>query len=165
MADSISFHETENIHPIKLPEREREEYFKALSSIKEGYTGRFDAFLLGNAFIGEAVQMLENSIFQFEEGFSDSAYYSLRSAVEISVTMVFLSDMSDDKRNKYFDEWEGAKKFFPSKSQMITMLSQRENEFSDMREQMPDFFENEHELWDKLNNNVHKRGLQILLCI
>lgn len=55
----------------------------------------------------------------------DCAYYSLRSAVDISTTMVFLDDMPDDGCEKFLSAWKSTADF-PMQGQMIKQLSQCE---------------------------------------
>lgn len=59
----------------------------------------------------EAEQQLINAMELFEQGYFDCAYYSLRSAVELSTTMVFLGDMPDKEREKFFNDWKSTKDF------------------------------------------------------
>lgn len=114
---------------------------------------------IGNTFIMEAQQQLVNAIELFEMGYFDCAYYSLRSAVEISTTMVFLVDMPNEEREIYLNAWK-ATKDFPMQGTMLKQLSQYGNIFVDMLEKMPQFFEDAKKLSKDLNKYVHKQGLQ-----
>lgn len=100
-----------------------------------------------------------NAIEMFELGYFDCAYYSLRSAVDISTTMVFLADMPDEDRGKYLSAWK-ATEDFPMQGQMIKQLSRQGNVFADMVNKMPDFFASAKALSAELNKYVHKQGLQ-----
>ena len=157
MADSyISWRKNQNIKPIELPNKAK--FYSDLINIEHSWSGRMDTNIC-NTFIMEAEQQLVNAIEMFELGYFDCAYYSLRSAVDISTTMVFLSDMPDDDREKYLSAWK-ATEDFPMQGQMIKQLSRQGNVFADMVSKMPDFFASAKALSAELNKYVHKQGLQ-----
>ena len=157
MTDSyVSWRKNQNIKPIELPNKVR--FYSDLINIEHSWSGRMDTNIC-NTFIMEAEQQLVNAIEMFELGYFDCAYYSLRSAVDISTTMVFLSDMPDDDREKYLSAWK-ATEDFPMQGQMIKQLSRQGNVFADMVSKMPDFFASAKALSAELNKYVHKQGLQ-----
>ena len=126
MDNYINWRKSENVCPIELPEKER--YYTDLINIEHSWSGRMDIGNIGNTFVMEAEQQLINAIVLFEEGYFDCAYYSLRSAVDISTTMVFLADMPDGERDAFLDAWRETKDF-PMQGQMIKQLSKRGNIF------------------------------------
>ncbi len=146
----------QNIRPCIL--LNKEEYYFDLINIEHSWSGRIDTNI-GNIFVMEAEQQLVNAIELFELGYFDCAYYSLRSAVEISTTMVFLVDMPDVERKAYLDNWKNTKEF-PMQGRMIKQLSQNGNIFVDMVAKMPQFFLSAKKLSEELNKYVHKQGLQ-----
>ncbi len=152
----VNWRKNQNIKPIELPNKV--EYYSDLSNIEHSWSGRMDTNIC-NSFIMEAEQQLVNAIEMFELGYFDCAYYSLRSAVDISTTMVFLSDMPDEDREKYLSAWK-ATEDFPMQGQMIKQLSRQGNVFADMVSKMPDFFASAKALSAGLNKYVHKQGLQ-----
>ena len=157
MTDSyINWRKGQNLRPYTLSNKE--EYYSDLINIEHSWSGRMDTNIC-NTFIMEAEQLLVNAMEMFELGYFDCAYYALRSAVDISTTMVFLSDMPDDARNNYLDAWKSTKDF-PMQRQMIGKLSQKGNVFVDMLKKMPDFFASAKTLSAELNKYVHKQGLQ-----
>lgn len=157
MTDSyVSWRKNQNIKPIELPNKAK--YYSDLINIEHSWSGRMDTNIC-NTFIMEAEQQLVNAIEMFELGYFDCAYYSLRSAVDISTTMVFLSDMPDEDREKYLSAWK-ATEDFPMQGQMIKQLSRQGNVFADMASKMPDFFASAKALSAELNKYVHKQGLQ-----
>ena len=98
MSDNFKYSEwrkNENIKRYEIPNVEN--YFEDLMNIEHSFSGRMD-IPLANTFIMEAVQLDVNSISLFELGYFDNAYYSLREAIEISTTIVYLSDMPDEER-------------------------------------------------------------------
>lgn len=157
MTDSyVSWRKNQNIKPIELPNKVT--FYSDLINTEHSWSGRMDTNIC-NTFIMEAEQQLVNAIEMFELGYFDCAYYSLRSAVDISTTMVFLSDMPDEDREKYLSAWK-ATEDFPMQGQMIKQLSRQGNVFADMVSKMPDFFASAKALSAELNKYVHKQGLQ-----
>lgn len=157
MTDSyVSWRKNQNIKPIELPNKVT--FYSDLINIEHSWSGRMDTNIC-NTFIMEAEQQLVNAMEMFELGYFDCAYYSLRSAVDISTTMVFLSDMPDEDREKYLSAWK-ATEDFPMQGQMIKQLSRQGNVFADMVSKMPDFFASAKALSAELNKYVHKQGLQ-----
>ena len=157
MTDSyISWRKSQNIKPITLPNKEK--YYSDLLNIEHSWSGRMDTNIC-NTFIMEAEQQLVNAIELFEMGYFDCAYFSLRSAVDVSTTMVFLSDMPYEEREKYLNAWKETKDF-PMQGQIVKQLSQQGNVFTDMMEKMPGFFSSAKSLSMELNKYVHKQGLQ-----
>ena len=157
MTDSyVSWRKNQNIKPIELPNKAK--FYSDLINIEHSWSGRMDTNIC-NTFIMEAEQQLVNAVEMFELGYFDCAYYSLRSAVDISTTMVFLSDMPDENREKYLTAWK-ATEDFPMQGQMIKQLSRQGNVFADMVNKMPDFFASAKALSAELNKYVHKQGLQ-----
>jgi len=151
----IEFHKKEFIRPLELSNKGK--YYRDIANIDHSFSGRIDTMI--NTFIMEAAQQLINSIELFEMGYFDCAYYSLRSAVDVSTTMVFLTDMPDEDRDKYLEDWKDTK-HFPMQGQILKMLSDEGDVFSDMKENMPTFFNEAKELCQKLNKYVHKQGLR-----
>lgn len=145
----------ENIMPIELPNKSK--LYHDLQNIEHSWTGRMDANI-GNTFIMEAVQLLINSIELFEMGYFDCAYFSLRSAVDISTTMVFLCDIEKETGEKYLNDWDRLKDF-PARYRMIDELSKDGSVFVDMTKNMPSFFKHAEEISKILNKYVHKQGM------
>lgn len=124
--------------------------------IQNNMTGRIGSSV-ANSFILESSQLLVNSIFLFERGFFDCAYYSLRQALELSTTMVYLSDMPVETRKQKLKDWNNNKDF-PMQSPMLNELKEKGYIFSDMKQKMPRFFKELYDVSRKLNKIVHKQG-------
>lgn len=120
----IEWVETSNL--FKIPIKEKYKYYKDISNIKFGLSMRVDNLnVYSNIFIEEAAQLLINAIYLFEEGYFDCAYYSLRQSIETATTMVYLSDIPDDKmRAERFESWKTSG-FFPEQTKMRVFLSQK----------------------------------------
>lgn len=146
----------QNVQPLSIPNKEQ--YYMDLLNIEHSWSGRLDNNVC-NTFVMEAEQQLVNAIELFEEGYFDCAYYSLRSAVDISTTMVFILDMPDAEKKDYFGAWKDTRDF-PMQGQMIKQLSNSGYVFAEMREKMAEFFSDAKKLSAELNKYVHKQGLQ-----
>lgn len=153
----IKWRKTNNIRPLIFPNKEK--IYSDLVNIEHSWSGRMDVWSIGNTFIMEAEQQLVNAMELFEQGYFDCAYYSMRSAVDLSTTLVFLADMPDEERGRFLEAWKETKDF-PMQGQMIKLLSTKGNIFLDMKEKMPDFFSGAKDLSAELNKYVHKQGIR-----
>lgn len=151
----ISDRSKENIRPLALQNKEK--LYLDLMNIEHSWSGRMDNNI-GNTFIMEANQLLVNAIELFEMGYFDCAYFSLRSAIDIATTMVFLCDIDDAEKNDYLEKWKKLDTF-PKRYQMIKKLSLNGDVFSDMYSNMPSFFREAEKVSQQLNKYVHKQGL------
>jgi len=149
-----------NRHIIPFVIKDKEKYYDALGNIEGSWSGRGDVFRYCNAFIRESEILLANAINLFELGYFDNAYYSLRTAVELSTTIVFLSDMPEEKKENYFKSWRTGAAQFPFHGKMIHELVKTDNNFADMKSKMSSFFDSARELSEKINKYVHKQGFK-----
>ncbi len=146
----------ENVRPVSIPNKKQ--YYFDLLNIEHSWTGRMDTNI-SNTFIMEAEQQLVNAMELFEKGYFDCAYYSLRSAVEVSTIMVFLTDMPEKERDEYFEAWKNTQEF-PMQGQMIKQLTKQGVVYADMLDKMGSFFHEAKNLSAALNKYVHKQGLR-----
>ena len=153
--DHIKYKESQNIIPFCLQDKEK--YYLDLMNIENSWTGRSDA-MYSNDFFREAVQLIINSIVLFEKGYFDCALYSLRQSMEISTTIIYFVDNSEDKRESEMKKWRNQERF-PMNNQMLKALENRKLVFSDIKEKMSLFFMEAELAKQKLNKYVHKQGL------
>ena len=135
-----------------------EEYYLDLMNIEHSFSGRMD-IPLANTFIMESVQLIINSMSLFELGYFDAAFYSLREAIEISTTIVYLADMPEEEMKAKIDDWKNTRDF-PMQGQMLNELYQHGIVISDMKEKMNAFFDEIKNVSKKINKYVHKQGLR-----
>src|SRR5690606_27035818 len=147
-------HQKRNLLPIEIPSKK--EYLSDLFQLENSFVSRKDVFIT-NTFFMESVQLITNSISLFEKGYFDSAYYSLRQSLETALTMVYLSDLEEDKREKELLKWK-EKSRFPMYKAMSDLLEKQMAIFSDVKEKMADFFDELEQTKRKLNKYVHKQG-------
>lgn len=148
----------ENIISCKI--NKKYEFLDAIWNIKKSWTGRIDANI-ANIFIQEAIQMIINAISVFEQGYFDCAYYSLRQALELATTMVYLVDIEKEKREEKFSDWKNQRRF-PVDNKMKEYLSNNGYIFADMKEKMSTYFEVVDEKRKSYNKYVHKQGFKYL---
>lgn len=139
----------ENKSHIRLPEHdELLMYLHRLTLI----TGRVD-IMYCNAFLDEAIQLLTNSIFLYEDGLFDCAFYSVRQASEVVNCMLYLSK----KDHETFDRWS-AKKHFPMDSKLKTQLEKLSDDYKEVKSLIPEYFGYHAELTKKSHKIIHKQG-------
>lgn len=148
------FKENYNLLPLDIPNKE--EYYHDLINIENSWTGRVD-ILMANTFIQEAVQLVINAISLFEKGYFDCAYYSLRQSLEVSTTMIYLSELDYHKKEDELAKWKNQSKF-PMYGQMIKYINDNSNVFSNMTEHMSNYFNELRTAKERLNKYVHKQG-------
>lgn len=108
--------------------------------------------LFCNAFIQESVQLIKNSLMLYEEGFFDSAFYSLRQAVEIMNSMLMCS--IDDSK---YQNWK-SKAWFPLDGKVKEALEQSCSNYSEIKNAIPEFFDQFDIILKQANKYIHKQG-------
>jgi len=151
----IEFRESYNLIPMNIPDKDN--YYLDLNNISNSMTGRLDILIIANAFIQEAVQLVINAIALFERGYFDCAYYSLRQSIEVSTTLVYLSELDCDEREEELSKWKQKSKF-PMFRDMLIFLKNNSDVFSDMHKQMIDYFDELQKKKKLLNKYIHKQG-------
>lgn len=108
--------------------------------------------LFCNSFMTESVELLKHSIFLYEDGYFDCAFYSVRQSTENMNNMLFLSESEDE-----LVRWK-AKEKFPSDSQIKNRLQQINKAYLEIKTAIPKVFESYDELLKKANKYIHKQG-------
>lgn len=140
---------SENKSHIQLPERDKLlMYLHSLMLI----TGRTD-IMFCNAFLDEAIQLLINSIFLYEDGLFDCAFYSVRQAGEVVDSMLYLSQNG----NETLEEWS-EKEYFPMDGKVKKQLEKLSNDYKEVKSLIPDYFKHYDELIKKAHKIIHKQG-------
>ncbi|MGL6298404.1 MAG: hypothetical protein ACRC1M_04470 [Methanobacteriaceae archaeon] len=149
-----------NLYVIPIKIENKEKYIYDLQSLDYSVSDRLDLIFTPISHLNyESVQLIINSIYLFELGYFDAAFYSLRQSIEISTTMVFLSELSEEERIKKLEKWSNSKKF-PMRGEMIKHIKNNGEIYKDMLNNMPNFFDNIQKINKKLNKFVHKQGIQ-----
>lgn len=152
----IDYKKNENLRPLTIPNKLK--YYDDIQNIEHSFSGRIDGGI-SNTFIMEAEKLIINAMELFEMGYFDCAYYSLRSAIDVSSTMVYLVDMPEEERKEKLEAWKETKDF-PLQGRLLKELSEKGEIYKDMLAKMPVFFSNAKVLVKHINKYVHKQGLQ-----
>lgn len=116
-------------------------------------TGRGDVMFC-NAFLQEAIQLLANAIFLYEDGYFDCAFYSVRQASEVFDTMLYLVHVDEEKRKKW-----NIKERFPGDFQIREKLKTIDEGYQEFVLILDDYFQHHRELIKRCHKIVHKQGL------
>lgn len=138
-----------NKRHIQLPEHDEIlMYLHGLMLI----TGRLDVMYC-NSFLDETIQLLINSIFLYEDGLFDCAFYSVRQASEVVDSMLYLSK-NDHNTLKRWSE----KKHFPMDSKLKLQLEKMSDDYKEIKSLIPEYFERHTELIKRSHKIIHKQG-------
>lgn len=153
-----------NVNNIKkkvelLPKRN--EYYDAICEIADTTIINGKLIRFSNYFLVEATELVKKAVIVFEEGFFDCAFYLLRSASEVLLTLVYLAELLDEERESKLDDWKRIRKF-PNRGKMLDNLSQVGKNFLEIKEALPKLFDEMQELNKKLNKYTHKQGFDKL---
>jgi hypothetical protein len=135
---------------VKLDERD--ELLFCLHRLRTMTTGRID-IMFCNGFIDESAQLLINSIFLYEDGKFDCAFYSVRQASEIINNMLYLAN----KGLEELEKWDSKGNFPPNKT-IIDQLAKLDANYSEIKTVLADFFEEHEKLIKTSNKIIHKQG-------
>lgn len=142
-----------NIKPLSLPRAN--EYLEDLNSLRfsdSGILTEVNPFF----FINEACQLLANSVKLFESGYFDCAFYSIRQALEVSISGLYL--FSNPEKMK---RWRNLENGFELGT-MVPELNSRKEEFAEIKDLFSDFFEKIKNDKILMNKYVHKQGYKSL---
>lgn len=135
----------------------RDEYYDAICEIAQATIPNGELLHFANTFLMEGTELLKKAIVVFEEGFFDCAFYLLRSANEVLLTLVYLAELPDEEREKQLEVWKKIRSF-PSRKKMLDSLSKTGKNFAEMKEKMPEAFDEMQQLSRKVNKYAHKQG-------
>lgn len=142
-----------NIDPLSLPKAS--DYLEDLSDLRfadSGILTEVNPFF----FINEACQLLANSVKLFELGYFDCAFYSVRQAIELSLSGLYLFSNSDKIKG-----WKNLEKGFELRT-IVPELKLGKEEFAEIKELFSDFFERVEKEKKLMNKYVHKQGYKSL---
>lgn len=95
----------------------------------------FESF---NNFLNEWGQLLFNAIILFKSGYFDCAYYSLRQAIELAITILYFHDVDKLPRNEIVAKWSN-KQSFPSFARILDELKMQ-SKYRDIILHLPNLF-------------------------
>ena len=142
-----------NIKPLPLPNAS--EYLEDLNDLRfsdSGMLSEVNPFF----FVNEACQLLANSVKLFELGYFDCAFYSVRQAIEMSLSGLYLFSNPEKLKG-----WRNLEKGFELKT-IVPELNVGKEEFAEIKELFSDFFDRIAEEKKLMNKYVHKQGYKSL---
>lgn len=109
--------------------------------------------LFGASFLSEGVKLLINAVFLYEEGYFDCAFYSIRQAAETCNNMLYIANKGKDELRKW-----NQKEHFPMNQKLLQQLSKIDTFYKEVRNVIPEFFEEYSDLTKKSHKIIHKQG-------
>lgn len=113
----------------------------------------YEEAMFCNEFMFEVSQLLINSIFLYEDGYYDCAYYSVRQAYELLNTMLYLVIEDSNVRLKWLK-----KDRFELNHRITQKLEQKLNAYKEVKDKLADYFDHLKELVQNANKITHKQG-------
>lgn len=135
------------------------EFLDVLRSLETMVTGRIDRFFC-NSFITEAVRLLINAIFLYEDGYFDCAFYSVRQAAETCNNMLYIANKGESE----LQQW-AQKNYFPMNNRLISELSEIDEFYSQIKEALFEFFDEYKKITAKSNKIIHKQGFDTFYVV
>jgi hypothetical protein len=134
---------------LTLPEHD--ELLLYLHYLSSMMTGRLD-IMFCNSFIREAIQLLINSIYLYEDGNFDCAFYSIRQASEVANNMLYLSS-----GKAQLNKWN-SKGYFPMNTKIMENLEKIDINYAEVKTVLSDFFIEHDVLIKSAHKTIHKQG-------
>lgn len=135
------------------------EFLDVLRNLETMVTGWIDRFFC-NSFITEAVRLLINAIFLYEDGYFDCAFYSVRQAAETCNNMLYIANKGESE----LQQW-AQKNYFPMNSRLISELSEIDEFYSQIKEALFEFFDEYKKITAKSNKIIHKQGFDTFYVV
>lgn len=138
-----------NIQEKDFPESEQ--YIHDINNIVWADVSNINLFRT-NRFFQEACQLLVNSINLYKLGYFDTAFYSLRQAIELSIGILYLNE-NENEIKRWIRKEDGF-----GVGKMRNYLLNNETDFKDVRHKMSSYFDNLLDLRKRIDKYVHKQG-------
>ena len=150
MESILMSHIFEHLIPEEYPQGE--EHLLALYNIENAMVGVVGA-MHSNVFFSEACHLIANAISLFRSGYFDCAFYSLRSALELSIGTLYITEKGEDEIKKWAKQEDGFEQ-----GNMVKYLIKNASIYANMRDKMADYFEGIRKIQLRINKYVHKQG-------
>ena len=141
------------VGPLAFPKDK--EYLEDLNTLRfseSGLIAEVNPFF----FINESCQLMANAISLFKLGYFDCAFYSIRQALELPLSGLYL--FSNPEKMK---SWRNLDVGFELKA-MVPALKLGKEEYADIRALFDDFFQKLAQAKKRINKYVHKQGFRSL---
>lgn len=146
----------ENHLKIRNIEKKIEYLSDLKTAVTRSISGRMGAEV-SFSFLVEAEHMIANAIKQYELGYFDAAFYSLRSTLELFMLLVFFIEHKDIDLAEHIKKWNKLE-YMDTFSRMDKYLYKKSSLYTDIKDSMKDYFESLIVLNNLLNKKVHKQS-------
>jgi len=148
---------SEEQHLIKREIKNKIEYLSDLNvAVSQSLSGRIGAEISLN-FLFESGHMIANAIKQYELGYFDAAFYSLRSILELFMLLVYFIEHQTIDLDVHVKKWNHLK-HMDTYARMNAYLRSHSDLYINITSVMSPYFENLEELNKKLNKKFHKQS-------
>ncbi|MFT8443471.1 MULTISPECIES: hypothetical protein [Bifidobacterium] len=137
---------------------DRDAILQATLDIEMSLTGRIDMFQL-NIFFAEASKELRNAVKLLESGMYDSAFYSVRSAVELAHIVAYFSGDDDPASSELYERWKKGG-WFPPDGEIRKNLAEVCAPFQEVKAALPEFFAERNKALRRANKYIHRQGFR-----
>ena len=135
---------------------DKDRILKVSKNIDDSFSGRIDIMGLHRFFM-ESACMIRNAVSQYEQGFIDAAFYSVRAALELARIIAYFSNQNQPLENDVYKKWvQGGK--FPYDSEIRRLLTDTSSVYNEVRGALSDFFDGQDKRLKQANKYIHKQG-------
>lgn len=147
----------EEEHLTKCVIERKIEYLSDLrNAVSRSFSGRIGAEL-STTFLFESEKMIANSIKQYELGYFDAAFYSLRATLELFMLLVYFLEHQTIELTDHLKKWNKLENM-DTYSRMDKYLSKNSDLYIDIKSNMADYFDTIRDLNLLLNKKLHKQS-------
>lgn len=138
--------------------KDKEIFLWASFDIENSFTGRIDILTSGlHRFFLESSKLIRNSIKLYEEGFFDSAFYSVRSALELARIVTYFSNDNELQDSEEYKNWRRGGKF-PFDASIRKQLENSGSVYTEVHQTLEDFFDKQKIQLATVQKYIHKQG-------
>lgn len=101
--------------------------------------------------------MIRNAVSQYEQGFTDAAFYSIRTALELARVVTYFSSQNQPLESSLYKAWVHGERF-PFDSKIRAALVDAASVYNEIRTALSDFFDDQDNRLQRANKYIHKQG-------
>lgn len=131
-------------------------YLNASHSIQDSFTGLVGMIGLHRLFTESALE-IRNAIYQYENGFTGSAFYCVRTAVELARVVAYFATIKNPSESDVYAKWAKGDKF-PFDSHIKKDIETTGEIYSQVKSATGAFFDDQSNDLKKYQKYIHKQG-------
>ncbi len=136
--------------------KNKEDVLSVSENIDNSFSGRTDIWGL-HIFFVESACMIRNAVSQYEQGFTDAAFYSIRTALELARVVTYFSSQNQPLESSLYKAWVCGERF-PFDSKIRAALIDAASVYNEIRTALSDFFDDQDNRLKQANKYIHKQG-------